>query len=716
MKTEKLTPLNYDDTFAYGCLHDIPIPNSTLETTFTPQQERAVLMEIFDQTDGHNWRKSTHWGNNSVSHCLWYGITCDQTNSYIISITLTTNNLVGALPRSLWKLRNLQGLCVGNNNKLLGNLFEILSTNMTTLLRLDLAFNKLSGEIPAEILPKIPSLVKVQLCCQLGKGLSSTIPRDIGNLSELQVLSIGENTLNGMIPKSIAKLKKLWFLDLESVSFLSGGFENLYNLSSLRYMHLSLAGLNGTLPDDFGLYFPAMIECLLPGNHFSGSIPSTMGNMTNLWHLNLANNAFSVLITLGFFFYEKKRFLSVTFVCSQIIILTVLAMLQIIPAWLLELNVIALFIGLAGRGKGARGIMKTSVFYFQTFDALLSNTDVWPVEVLETQRYIANVFNFRFSGLACEFPRLFTPLGELASLLILPLICILLVWFYFTLGYLVFKIFEYPNLEERRLRLRNTCLQLSVMTLNFTYFPIVKKTASTLAHCGEDNGQRYLREAPWMECEGYDYTILQVLGWLALPLYVIGVPFGLFLPLLHFNKVARRHEMPQQDQESLDSWLGSIYLPYREEFRPYFEIIFLLRRMLIAFALSLINRASSFQTIAVCFVLLVALCLQLSFRPLNDSYQKFPLENTAETLVLLTLHFSFMNVRYAALNPDSSLPIIWMIVSVNVVLLCGMVVSIILLLKKAGNADEMVHEARGHEEHAPVLGDGAREQYGTFEE
>ena len=101
LKTEKLTSLNYDDTFAYGSLHDIPIPNSTLETTFTPQQERAVLMEIFDQTDGHKWRKSTHWGNNSVSHCLWYGITCDQTNSYIISITLTKNKLVG-LFQEVW--------------------------------------------------------------------------------------------------------------------------------------------------------------------------------------------------------------------------------------------------------------------------------------------------------------------------------------------------------------------------------------------------------------------------------------------------------------------------------------------------------------------------------------------------------------------------------------------------------------------------------------
>ena len=39
-----------------------------------------------------------------------------------------------------------------------------------------------------------------------------------------------------------------------------------------------------------------------------------------------------VLITLGFFFYEKKRFLSVIFVFSQTIVLTVLAMLQIIPA------------------------------------------------------------------------------------------------------------------------------------------------------------------------------------------------------------------------------------------------------------------------------------------------------------------------------------------------------------------------------------------------
>ena len=1074
---EKLTPLNYDSTFAYGCLNEIPIPNTTLDTKFTPQQERNVLMEIFNQTAGHSWSNNTHWGNDSVSHCFWYGITCDHTNRYIISISLMNNNLVGTLPRSLWKLRNLQGLCICINKELSGHLSDILSANMTNLLSLHLAFNKLSGEIPGErILAKMNSLVKIQLCCQLGKGFTGEIPKDIGNLTQLQVISLGENRLNGLIPKSIAKLKKLWFLDLESATFLSGGFENLYNLSSLRYMHLSFAGLNGTLPDEFGLYFPAMIECLLPGNRFTGSIPGTLGNMTNLRYLNLARNKFSgtipksigsvsvlqivdlsgnqlssfgkgikfkklevlllagnknltysfnalldamestresvrilnisecnfrgiipsklwrfinlisvdfrnnsltgelpwsfeilyflhdldvsannlsgiipenyvdlpslkvldisknpymhnddrecrtlpkymtvdlktstyrnptdkfkcpnarlsynnalvildpsyyfyhlcicaigyygsgktclpcmdggtckdekppaqkmkikvgywpssrdenvthivdcsqvlgtspqvntscnptgacrcwiawvkkennqhlrpstlcnssclcrtgskgrfcslceegyykqgilcntcskteisvyilaalavltvVLITLAFCLYEKKRFFSTVLVFSQIIILVLLAVFRIIPAWLLELNAIALFIGLAERGKAARGILKISVYYFQTLDALISSNNIWPVEVLKTQRYISNVFNVRFSGLACVFPRLFTPLGELASLILLPVICILGIWLYFGLGCLVGSIFKLRNLQERRFRLRNTCLQLSIVTLNFTYFPIVKKTAFVLAPCGEDNSYRYLKDAPWMECEGHVYTILQVVGWLALVLYVIGVPLGVFLPLLRINNVAKRDELPPQEQETLDSWLGSIYLPYKKEFRCYFEIIFLARRMLIAFSLSFITRASSFQTIAVCFVLLVSLCFHLFFRPFNDSYQRFPVENTAEALVLLTLHFSFMNIRYAVLNSDSSAPIVWLIVVANVVLLCGIVVSIIILLGRphvVQNSMRNVNLTAVDEENSSIhrtefssscpLSDGAQDQNVTFDD
>ena len=1069
----KLTPLSYDGSL--GCLHGIPIPNRTLDTSFTPQQERTVLMEIFNQTAGHNWHDNTYWGNYSVSHCTWYGITCDRTLRYVISISLTNNNLDGTLPPSLWKLRNLLGLCIKGNKGLSGHLSNILSANMTTLLRVELAFNNLSKEIPGKILAGMKLLVKLQLCCQKGSGLDGEIPEEIGNLTELQVLSLGGNLgLHGLIPKSIAKLKKLYFFDLETAEYFSG-FENLFNLSSLRYMHLSLAGLSGTLPDEFGLYFPEMIECLLPGNNFSGNIPSTLGNMTNLLRLNLARNRFSgkipksagsirklqvvdfsgnqlssfeeeisfesikvlllannkqltwslddlleamepakeslhilnirdcnisgtipaklwdftklvsidlrhnmltgklplmgssevlyflhdidvsmnnlsgripehfvdlpslevlnvsknphmhgsdkagvtlpdymtvdfttfshrnpsdkfkcpnarliynnglvvldpsyyhyrlcicdvgyygsantclpcmpgavckdqmlpvqnmvikagywpssrdqnvthlvdcsralgtsplvntscnptgacdcrigrvmekgkmnartstvcnksclcrtgskerfcslcedgyykqgilcyacpkteasvyilaaltvvtmVLLILAFFLYERKRFLAVVLVFSEIILLAVLAMLHIIPGWLLELNTIALFVGLAERGKAARGILKISVFYFQTLDALISNYDIWPKEVLETQRYISNVFNLHFSGLACVIPSLFTPLGELVSLILFPVVCILGIWLYYGLGHLLFAVLRLDNSQERRFRLRNTCLQLSIVSLNLTYFPIVKKTASVLARCGEDNDYHYLREAPWIECKGHIYTTLQVLGWLAMVLYVTGVPFGVFLPLLRKNNVVKRDELSPQEQETLNSWLGSIYLPYKKEFCSYFEILLLVRRMLIAFSLSLITRTSSFQTIAVCFVLLLSLCFQLLFRPFNDSYRKIRLENTMEALVLLTLHFSFVNIRYAVQKPESSAPIVWMLVTVNLFLLCGMALSIILLLGR-GHVVKMpvvANEKVVNDEIAPVyqrdsplsllIRNGPEEQYGTF--
>ena len=128
-----------------------------------------------------------------------------------MSIFLTNNNLTGRPPRSLWNFRNLQGLCIASNNGLQGSISG-------------LAFNKLSGRIPGEILVQMRSLVKLQLCCQMGNGLSGKIPEDIGNLTELQVLSLGENKLHGSIPAGIGKLKNLWFLDLESAINLRSGF------------------------------------------------------------------------------------------------------------------------------------------------------------------------------------------------------------------------------------------------------------------------------------------------------------------------------------------------------------------------------------------------------------------------------------------------------------------------------------------------------------
>ena len=389
-----------------------------------------------------------------------------------------------------------------------------------------------------------------------------------------------------------------------------------------------------------------------------------------------------VLLTLCFtFFYQKNRPLGVMLAFAQIILLAVLAELhpRIIPGWILYLDVLVLIVGLAGRGKAARGIIKITVFYLQTLDALISKTDVWPIEIIQTKNYIVGVFNLLFTNLACEIPYFFTPLGKLLFLMLLPVIFIVAMWLCYGLGYAVLS---FRHSLQKRFKLRNHCLQFSIMFPSLCYFPIVEKTASVLAPCGTDENYHYLMEAPWMECRGSKYNLLKGFGWFSLAIYVLGVPFVVFLPLLRY-KAAKRDQLPRQDQETLDTWLGSIYLPYKNEFRSYFEILFILRSMLIGFSVSFISPSSSFQTIAVCFVLLVSLFFQLLFKPFKDSCQKIALENSAETLVLLTLHFSFVNIRYVVLSPDTS--IVWLLVVVNAIVFCGLIISIITLLLRREN-------------------------------
>ena len=165
----KFIRLNYDKKFAYGCLHELQVPtNNTPDRTFSSHQEREVLIQIYHKTNGNSWFNTAGWLNKTIPHCKWYGITCENKTGYIISIYLIQNNLTGILPRTLWKLRNLQGLCVGNNPRLSGTVRDVVSFNMTSLLRLDLSFNSHFGKIPGDALVQMKSLQKLQLCCQEG--------------------------------------------------------------------------------------------------------------------------------------------------------------------------------------------------------------------------------------------------------------------------------------------------------------------------------------------------------------------------------------------------------------------------------------------------------------------------------------------------------------------------------------------------------------------
>ncbi len=91
-------------------------------------------------------------------------------------------------------------------------------------------------------------------------GLDGTIPKEIGNLSELEELYLGNNKLSGTLPKEIGNLKKLEQLCLE-VNELSGKIpKEIKEMTALSRVYLYQNKFTDPLPSSFGNLFSDIEE------------------------------------------------------------------------------------------------------------------------------------------------------------------------------------------------------------------------------------------------------------------------------------------------------------------------------------------------------------------------------------------------------------------------------------------------------------------------
>ena len=81
------------------------------------ESECAALADLFDATNGMNWRAQKGWLNRSallLDCCRAVGVQCNN-ESHVTSLILDSNNAVGPIPRSisaLTHLTHLYGICV----------------------------------------------------------------------------------------------------------------------------------------------------------------------------------------------------------------------------------------------------------------------------------------------------------------------------------------------------------------------------------------------------------------------------------------------------------------------------------------------------------------------------------------------------------------------------------------------------------------------------
>jgi len=180
------------------------------QVTEIPVSECQSLLELYNNTDGANWKYKNGW-NQTNTPCSWFGITCEAGHvSQIVGIYNTEdeeggrisypNTLKGELPHL--NFPNLQNLNLGGN-QLSGN---IPNFNLPNLQSLDLGGNQLSGNIPNFNLPNLQSL-------NLGDNqLIGNIPNF--NLPNLQSLNLDGNQLSGNIPDfNLPKLQYLIFIN-----------------------------------------------------------------------------------------------------------------------------------------------------------------------------------------------------------------------------------------------------------------------------------------------------------------------------------------------------------------------------------------------------------------------------------------------------------------------------------------------------------------------
>ncbi len=94
-------------------------------------------------------------------------------------------------------------------NQLTGKIPKELG-DLTNLEELNLSFNQLSGEIPAA-LGNLSNLKKLWLVGNppVGNQLSGALPEELGNLTNLEVLILNYNQLSGPLPQSLTSLAKL---------------------------------------------------------------------------------------------------------------------------------------------------------------------------------------------------------------------------------------------------------------------------------------------------------------------------------------------------------------------------------------------------------------------------------------------------------------------------------------------------------------------------
>lgn len=209
------------------------------------------------------------------------------------NLDLSNNFFTGKIPEEIGYCSSLWNLNL-YNNQFMGKLPASLMN--TSLFNLDVEYNQFSGELPSDIVRKLPTLTFLHL------SYNNLVSHDdntnlepffdsLGNCTDLDELELAGLGLGGTMPNSVGRLN-LSQLSMQENKITGSIPPSIGNLSELILLNLSSNLLNGTIPAEVSL-LSQLQQLFLSHNLFSGEIPAALGKLHHLGLLDLSCNKFS---------------------------------------------------------------------------------------------------------------------------------------------------------------------------------------------------------------------------------------------------------------------------------------------------------------------------------------------------------------------------------------------------------------------------------------
>ncbi|MBA0820467.1 hypothetical protein Gohar_025521 [Gossypium harknessii] len=266
----------------------------TVVFSTTDYGDLDVLMQFRDELDNPELLKWPEKGGDPCGPPSWNHIYCE--NSRVTQIQAQGMGLKGTLPQNLNKLSMLKNIGL-QRNQLSGKLPSF--SGLSNLRYAYLDYNNFDS-IPSDFLDGLDNLEVLALDANnFNASTGWSFPKALENSAQLTNLSCMNCNLIGPLPDFLGSMPSLTNLML-SGNRLSGEIQGTFNGSALQMLWLNNqlhGGMTG--PIDVVATMESLTVLWLHGNHFTGTIPESIGKLTLLKDLNLNSNKLVGLIPIS---------------------------------------------------------------------------------------------------------------------------------------------------------------------------------------------------------------------------------------------------------------------------------------------------------------------------------------------------------------------------------------------------------------------------------